>query len=160
MSPSSSISTNPAIAVPRIAPTVFAAYSRWNAPAIPTEPRARKRVSVGSVAPISSVAGARARIASANRTSARASGASDRAGYRPWYADPISRNVTGVSSTTATTTSSRNPYSRSGRFTRSANRPPIAPPIASPPKNPVRIVETACDVLPNTRTSCRAQTTS
>src|SRR6476660_7406816 len=33
-------------------------------------------------------------------------------------------------------------------------------PIAMPPKNPVRIVETACVVLPNTRTSWRDQTTS
>ena len=32
--------------------------------------------------------------------------------------------------------------------------------MAIPPKNPVRIVEMACVVLPNTRTSWRDQTTS
>ena len=46
------------------------------------------------------------------------------------------------------------------RRTRSASRPPTALPIAIPPKKPVRIAETAWVVLPNTRTSWRAQTTS
>jgi hypothetical protein len=39
-------------------------------------------------------------------------------------------------------------------------RPPNMLPIAMPPKNPVRIADTACVVLPNTSTSCRAHTTS
>ena len=78
----------------------------------------------------------------------------------PRYTSPISWNVTGVSSTTATTISSRKPYSRRGRATRSARRPPNTPPIAKPPKNPVRIVDTAWLVLPNTSTSWRAHTTS
>ena len=72
----------------------------------------------------------------------------------------MSRKLIGVSTTTTTTMSSRIPYSRSGRATRSAIRPPTTPPIARPPKNPVRIVETAWLVLPNTSTSWRAQTTS
>ena len=38
VSPSSSISAKPATAVPTIAPTVLAAYSCWNAPAIPDRP--------------------------------------------------------------------------------------------------------------------------
>ena len=38
VSPNSSIRTKPAIAVPKIAPSVFAAYSFWNAPAIPAPP--------------------------------------------------------------------------------------------------------------------------
>ncbi len=80
VSPSSSISAKPATAVPTIAPTVFAAYSCWNAPAIPVRPELRKRVSVGRVAPISTVAGASARIARAKRTSASATGASERLG--------------------------------------------------------------------------------
>ncbi len=74
------MSTNPASAVPTIAPIVFAAYSCWNAPPTPDLPRDRKRVSVGSVAPIITVAGARARIASPNRTSASATGAPESAG--------------------------------------------------------------------------------
>ena len=78
----------------------------------------------------------------------------------PRYTSPMSRKVTGVSSTTTTTISSRKPYSRRGRATRSATRPPTAPPIARPPKNPVRIVDTAWLVLPNTSTSWRAHTTS
>ena len=52
------------------------------------------------------------------------------------------------------------PYSRSGERTRSAIRPPTTLPIAIPPKNPVRIAETAWVVLPKTRTSWRDQTTS
>ena len=78
----------------------------------------------------------------------------------PRYASPISRKLNGVRTTITTRTSSSTPYIRSGRATRSAIRPPTAPPIASPPKNPVRIVDTAWLVLPNTSTSCRAQTTS
>ena len=66
----------------------------------------------------------------------------------------------GVRITTTTSTSSSSPYIRSGRLTRSATRPPSALPIAIPPKNPVRIAETAWVVLPKTRTSWRAQTTS
>ena len=56
--------------------------------------------------------------------------------------------------------SSSRPYIRSGRRARSAIRPPITLPIAIPPKNPVRIAETAWVVLPKTRTSWRAHTTS
>ncbi len=59
----------------------------------------------------------------------------------------------GVRMTTTTSTSSRIPYIRTGRRTRSAYRPPTALPIAIPPKNPVRIAETAWVVLPKTRTS-------
>ena len=66
----------------------------------------------------------------------------------------------GVRITTTTRTSSSRPYIRSGRRTRSASRPPIALPIAIPPKKPVRIADTAWVVLPNTSTSWRAQTTS
>ena len=62
--PSSSIRTNPAIAVPRIAPIVFAAYSRLKAE-LNSAFRARYRVRVGRVAPIRTVAGARASNASA-----------------------------------------------------------------------------------------------
>ena len=49
---------------------------------------------------------------------------------------------------------------RSGRRTRSASRPPTTLPMAIPPKNPVRIAEIACVVLPKTSTSCLDQTTS
>ena len=56
--------------------------------------------------------------------------------------------------------SSSRPYSRSGDRTRSATRPPTTLPIAIPPKNPVRIADTACVVLPKTRTSWRDQTIS
>ena len=80
VSPSSSISAKPATAVPTIAPIVFAAYSCWNALPMPCWPVDRNRVSVGSVAPMSTVAGASARIASRNRTSASAIGVSDSAG--------------------------------------------------------------------------------
>ena len=80
MSPNSSISAKPAIAVPTIAPIVLAAYSCWNALPMPACPVDRNRVSVGSVAPIRTVAGASARIASRNRTSARAIGVPDSAG--------------------------------------------------------------------------------
>ena len=52
------------------------------------------------------------------------------------------------------------PYIRSGERTRSAIRPPIAAPIAMPPKKPVRIADTAWVVLPKTRTSWRDQTIS
>ena len=52
------------------------------------------------------------------------------------------------------------PYSRSGDDVRSPIRPPTTAPIAMPPKNPVRIAETACVVLPKTSTSWRAQTIS
>ena len=72
----------------------------------------------------------------------------------------MTRNVNGVAMTTTTRTSSMMPYSRSGDRTRSASRPPSALPIAIPPKNPARIAETACVVLPKTRTSCRDQTIS
>ena len=72
----------------------------------------------------------------------------------------MSRNVTGVTSTTATSTTSRTPYIRSGERTRSATRPPMNAPIAIPPKKPVRIADTACVVLPNTRTSWRDHTIS
>ena len=64
--PSSSMRTNPASVVPMIAPIVLAAYSRLKAP-VSVTPRARYRVSVGSVAPIRIVAGARASTAIANR---------------------------------------------------------------------------------------------
>ena len=47
---------------------------------MPAWPVDRNRVSVGSVAPIRTVAGASARIASRNRTSASAIGVSDSAG--------------------------------------------------------------------------------
>ena len=117
-------------------------------------------MSVGSVAPMSTVAGASARIASENRTSPSATGAPDSAGYAHRYASPMRRKVSGVSTTTTTSASSSSPYIRNGRATRSATRPPTAPPIARPPKNPVRIVDTAWLVLPNTSTSWRAQTTS
>ncbi len=72
-SPNTSISTNPAIAVPPIAPIVFAAYSRLNAELSSTL-RARCRVRVGSVAPMSTVAGASASTASTTRTSASSVG--------------------------------------------------------------------------------------
>ncbi|MFN8629657.1 MAG: hypothetical protein U0838_04845 [Chloroflexota bacterium] len=72
----------------------------------------------------------------------------------------MSVKLNGVMSTTTTTASSSPPYSRSGRATRSATRPPTAPPTASPPKKPVRMVAVAWLVLPKTRTSWRAQTTS
>jgi hypothetical protein len=49
---------------------------------------------------------------------------------------------------------------RSGERTRSAMRPPTKAPIAMPPKNPVRIAETACVVFPNTSTNWRDQTIS
>ena len=49
---------------------------------------------------------------------------------------------------------------RNGERTRSAIRPPIAAPIAIPPKKPVRIADTAWVVLPNTRTSWRDHTIS
>ncbi len=78
----------------------------------------------------------------------------------PRYASPMRRKLSGVRTTITTSASSRIPYIRSGRRTRSAIRPPTKPPMASPPKNPVRIVDTAWLVLPNTSTSCRAQTTS
>ncbi len=40
-SPSTSIRTKPATTVPPMAPMVFAAYSRWKAPASPRGPRDR-----------------------------------------------------------------------------------------------------------------------
>ena len=49
---------------------------------------------------------------------------------------------------------------RSGERTRSAIRPPRVAPIAIPPKNPVRIAETAWVVFPKTSTSWRDQTIS
>jgi len=72
----------------------------------------------------------------------------------------MSRKVTGVTSTTTTSTSSRSPYIRRGDRTRSATRPPTHAPIAIPPKNPVRIADTACVVFPKTSTSWRDQTIS
>ena len=66
----------------------------------------------------------------------------------------------GVARTTTTRMISSRPYIRSGRWTRSPIRPPMKLPMAMPPKKPVRIADTAWVVLPNTRTSCRAQTTS
>src|SRR4051794_34777356 len=72
----------------------------------------------------------------------------------------MSRNVSGVRRTTTTRIASRTPYNSSGRGTLSASRPPPHEPIAIPPKNPVRITEIACVVLPKTSTSCRDQTTS
>ncbi len=73
VSPKSSMRTRPAANVPRIAPSVFAAYSRPNA-ADRWRSRLSWRVSVGSVAPISTVAGARASTASANRIRASTTG--------------------------------------------------------------------------------------
>ena len=52
------------------------------------------------------------------------------------------------------------PYIRNGERTRSATRPPTNAPIAMPPKNPVRMAETAWVVLPNTSTNWRDQTIS
>src|SRR6478736_9829154 len=72
----------------------------------------------------------------------------------------MSRNVSGVAMTTAARTTSSRPYSRRGRRTRSATGPPMNAPIAIPPKNPVRMADTACVVLPKTRTSWRDQTIS
>src|SRR4051812_34581544 len=72
----------------------------------------------------------------------------------------MSRNVIGVAITTPASTISSRPYSRSGERTRSATWPPISEPIAIPPKNPVRIADTAWVVFPNTSTGGRDQTIS
>ncbi len=151
--------TRPAASVPMIAPMVLAAYNRpndWLRCAFVV----RCRVRVGSVAPIRIVAGASASRAIARRITARTCGAPSNATAISPYSEVMIRNVNGVATTTATSTSSMSPYSRSGARTRSATRPPSALPMAIPPKNPARIAETAWVVLPKTRTSCRDQTIS
>jgi hypothetical protein len=117
-------------------------------------------VRVGSVAPMRMVAGPNASRDRPNRTRASRPGLPSSVPNAPRYTSCSSRNVSGVARTMTTRISSSTPYIRSGRRTLSPIRPPIALPIAMPPKKPVRIAEIACVVLPKTRTSWRAQTTS
>ena len=122
--------------------------------------RVKCRTRAGKVAPIMIVAGASARTARTRRARARQRACPRAPGRCRGRRSLMSPNVSGVTSTTTTSASSSRPYRRSGERTRSAIRPPTVAPIAMPPKNPVRMAETACVVFPKTRTSWRDQTIS